>query len=111
MVTRLHSCPSFIQPQHPRRFFIVEAVNSGKDVHEVGLPTEMLFSQVKQPSAVGHGDGFGAAQDVELFENGLDVALDGDLRDGQVSADQFIGFAGRKQSQDFTLAWSQFFSG
>ena len=69
------------------------------------------WSQVKQSPSVRHGDCFGAAQDVQLSEQGLDVTLHGDFRDGQVGANQFIGFAGREQSQDFQLARSQFFGG
>src|SRR6185295_13605962 len=69
------------------------------------------LSQPKQSPAVCYSDGFGAAQDIEFLENGLDMALDGDFRDRQISSDQLVGFAFRKQPQNIQLAWSQFFSG
>ena len=69
------------------------------------------FSQPKQSPAVCHGHCLGAAQDVQFSENGLDVALDGDFRDGQVSSDQLVRLAFRKQPQNIVLAWGQFFSG
>ena len=56
---------------------------------------------MKQPSAIRHGDGFGAAQDVQFSEERLDVALDSDFRDCQIRADQFIWLSFRKQKQDF----------
>ena len=66
---------------------------------------------MKQPSAIRDGDGLGAAQDIQLFENGLDVALDRDFRDRQVSADQFVRLAFRKQAQYLQFAGRQFLSG
>ena len=69
------------------------------------------LSQPKQSPAVCHSDGFGAAQDIELLENGLDVALDGDFSDRHRRADELVGLAFRKQPQNIPFAWSQFFSG
>src|SRR6266571_282094 len=69
------------------------------------------LSHPKQSPAAGHGESLGAAQDVQFSENGLDVALDGDFRDGQANADQLVRLAFRKQPQNIQFAWSQFFSG
>src|SRR2546426_12837333 len=60
-----------------------------------GVIRRNIRSQVKQSPAVGHGDGLGAAQDVQFSEQRLDVALDGDFRDGETGADQFVGLAFR----------------
>ena len=65
---------------------------------------------MKQAPAVRHGDGFGPAQDVELAENGLDVALDGDFGNGERCADEFVGFAFGEQLEHFEFAWRQFLS-
>ena len=69
------------------------------------------LSQPKQSPAVCHGDGLGATQDIELLENGLDMALDSDFRDRQINSDQLVWLAFRKQPQNIQFAWSQFFSG
>src|SRR5438876_10194434 len=68
-------------------------------------------SQMKQSPPVGHSDGLRPAQDVEFSEKRLDVALDGDFRNSQVSPDQFVGFAHGKETQDIQFARSQFFGG
>src|SRR6266566_10098211 len=50
-------------------------------------------SQMKQPSAIGHGNCLCPAQNIELFENSLNMAFDGDFSNGHRRADEFVGSA------------------
>ena len=67
------------------------------------------LSQPKQSPAVCHGESLGAAQDVELFEQRLNMALDGDFGDRQIGADQLVGLGFREQPQNFQFPRGQFF--
>src|SRR6266849_3488162 len=55
--------------------------------------------QMKQPSAVGHCNCLRPAQNIELFENSLNMTFDGDFSNGHRRADEFVGSAFRQQPQ------------
>ena len=60
---------------------------------------------------VGHTNRLGPAENIELSEERLDVALDGDFGDSEIRPDKFVGLAGREQLQNIQLTSSQFLSG
>src|SRR3984893_8841798 len=63
--------------------------------------------QVDQPALVCHRDRFGAADGIELGENGLDVGLGGAFGDGQPPRNVLVAAALGDELQHVELALSE----